>query len=175
MKDTSDVILTRMMSLHPKLMDLTLERVWRLLDLLGNPQDKLPPVVHIAGTNGKGSTQAMLRAGFEAAGKRVHAFTSPHLVKFHERIRLAGDLISEPELSELLDECYGVNGGRQITFFEITTCAALLAFSRVLRGASDRRAQLQQDFLILLKPKGASMQEKAKLAEAEVARACDPA
>lgn len=131
MKDTSDVILTRMMSLHPKLMDLTLDRVWRLLDLLGNPQDKLPPVVHIAGTNGKGSTQAMLRAGFEAAGKRVHAFTSPHLVKFHERIRLAGDLISEPELSELLDECYGVNGGRQITFFEITTCAALLAFSRV--------------------------------------------
>ncbi|MDG1457111.1 MAG: bifunctional folylpolyglutamate synthase/dihydrofolate synthase [Pseudoprimorskyibacter sp.] len=131
MTDTSDVILTRMMSLHPKLMDLTLDRVWHLLDLLGNPQDRLPPVIHIAGTNGKGSTQAMLRAGFEAAGKQVHAFTSPHLVKFNERIRLAGELISEPELSELLDECYVVNGGRQITFFEITTCAALLAFSRV--------------------------------------------
>jgi len=127
----SDVILDRMMSLHPKVMDLVLDRVWRLLDALGNPQDHLPPVIHIAGTNGKGSTQAMIRAGLEGAGKRVHAYTSPHLARFHERIRLAGELITEEHLTEVLDECYAVNGGEPITYFEITTCAALLAFSRV--------------------------------------------
>ncbi len=127
----SDVILERMMSLHPKVMDLVLDRVWRLLDALGNPQDNLPPVIHIAGTNGKGSTQAMIRAGLEGAGKRVHAYTSPHLARFHERIRLAGELITEDHLTEVLDECYAVNGGDPITYFEITTCAALLAFSRV--------------------------------------------
>lgn len=127
----SDVILERMMSLHPKVMDLVLDRVWRLLDALGNPQDHLPPVIHIAGTNGKGSTQAMIRAGLEGAGKRVHAYTSPHLARFHERIRLAGELITEEHLIEVLDECYAVNGGEPITYFEITTCAALLAFSRV--------------------------------------------
>ncbi|MGB1207789.1 MAG: bifunctional folylpolyglutamate synthase/dihydrofolate synthase [Paracoccaceae bacterium] len=126
----SDAILTRMMALHPKVMDLTLDRVWRLLEALGNPQNDLPPVIHIAGTNGKGSTQAMLRAGYEAAGLRVHAYTSPHLVRFHERIRLAGCLIAEPSLSALLDECYEVNGGVPITYFEITTCAAILAFAR---------------------------------------------
>jgi dihydrofolate synthase/folylpolyglutamate synthase len=120
-----------MMSLHPKVMDLVLDRVWRLLDALGNPQDHLPPVIHIAGTNGKGSTQAMIRAGLEGAGKRVHAYTSPHLARFHERIRLAGELITEEHLTEVLDECYAVNGGEPITYFEITTCAALLAFSRV--------------------------------------------
>lgn len=127
----SDVILERMMSLHPKIIDLTLDRVWRLLDALGNPQNALPPVIHIAGTNGKGSTQAMLRAGLEAAGCRVHAYTSPHLARFHERIRLAGELIPEPDLSAVLDECYAANGGAPITYFEITTCAALLAMSRV--------------------------------------------
>ena len=105
----SDQILARMMALHPKVIDLTLERVWRLLDALGNPQNDLPPVIHIAGTNGKGSTQAMIRAGLEAAGKRVHAYTSPHLARFHERIRLAGMLISEPDLTALLDECYAAN------------------------------------------------------------------
>lgn len=127
---TSDVILDRMMALHPKIIDLTLDRMLRLLDALGNPQDRLPPVIHIAGTNGKGSTQAMIRAGLESAGKTVHAYTSPHLARFHERIRLAGDLISEPALTEVLDECYAANGGENITYFEITTCAALLAFSR---------------------------------------------
>ncbi len=126
----SDVILERMMALHPKIIDLTLDRVWRLLEALGNPQDALPPVIHIAGTNGKGSTQAMLRAGLEAAGHRVHAYTSPHLARFHERIRLAGDLISENALTDVLDECYRANGGGNITYFEITTCAALLAISR---------------------------------------------
>ncbi|KUJ76435.1 bifunctional folylpolyglutamate synthase/dihydrofolate synthase [Ruegeria marisrubri] len=128
---TSDAILDRMMALHPKIIDLTLDRVWRLLEALGNPQDKLPPVIHIAGTNGKGSTQAMIRAGLEGAGLTAHAYTSPHLARFHERIRLAGELISEPDLTAVLDECYTANGGENITYFEITTCAALLAFSRV--------------------------------------------
>ncbi|MBN8292286.1 bifunctional folylpolyglutamate synthase/dihydrofolate synthase [Rhodobacter sp. NTK016B] len=120
-----------MMALHPKIIDLTLDRVWALLDKLGNPQNDLPPVIHIAGTNGKGSTQAMIRAGLEAAGKRVHAYTSPHLARFHERIRIAGSLITEEALTEVLDECYAVNGGTPITYFEITTVAAILAFSRV--------------------------------------------
>lgn len=126
----SDLILERMMALHPKVIDLTLDRVWRLLDVLGNPQRDLPPVIHIAGTNGKGSTQAMIRAGLEATGKRVHAYTSPHLARFHERIRLSGELISEPDLTAILDECYAANGGEDITYFEITTCAAILAFAR---------------------------------------------
>lgn len=126
----SDVILARMLKLHPKLMDLTLDRIWRLLRALGNPQNDLPPVIHIAGTNGKGSTQAMIRAGLEASGKRVHAYTSPHLARFHERIRLAGTLITEEALTEVLDECYAANLRETITYFEITTCAALLAFAR---------------------------------------------
>lgn len=126
----SDVILDRMMALHPKIIDLTLDRVWRLLAALDNPQTKLPPVIHIAGTNGKGSTQAMIRAGLEGAGRTVHAYTSPHLARFHERIRLAGELISEPALTAVLDECYAANDGENITYFEITTCAALLAFAR---------------------------------------------
>lgn len=130
MTQGSDVILERMMTLHPKVIDLTLARVDRLLAALGNPERSIPPVVHIAGTNGKGSTQAMIRAGLEAGGDRVHAYTSPHLARFHERIRLAGELISEPALTALLDECVRVNGPDEITFFEITTCAAFLAFAR---------------------------------------------
>ncbi|WP_272009586.1 bifunctional folylpolyglutamate synthase/dihydrofolate synthase [Roseovarius sp. ZX-A-9] len=126
----SDVILQRMMALHPKIIDLTLDRVWRLLAALGNPQDALPPVIHIAGTNGKGSTQAMLRAGLEGTGASVHAYTSPHLARFHERIRIAGHLITEDALTDVLDECYRANGTDSITYFEITTCAALLAMSR---------------------------------------------
>ena len=126
----SDVILDRMMALHPKIIDLTLDRVWRLLQALGNPQNDLPPVIHLAGTNGKGSTQAMIRAGLEAAGKHVHAYTSPHLARFHERIRLAGDLIAEPALTAVLEECYAANHGADITYFEITTCAAVLAMAR---------------------------------------------
>jgi dihydrofolate synthase/folylpolyglutamate synthase len=126
----SDAILERMMTLHPKVIDLTLDRVHRLLAALGNPERRLPPVIHIAGTNGKGSTQAMIRAGLEATGARVHAYTSPHLARFHERIRLAGTLISEPALTALLDECVQANGPDEITFFEITTCAAFLAFAR---------------------------------------------
>ena len=127
---SSDAILERMMALHPKIIDLTLDRMWRLLAALGHPETRLPPVIHIAGTNGKGSTQAMIRAGLEATGLAVHAYTSPHLARFHERIRLAGALVSEPALTRLLDECYRANGGDPITYFEITTCAALLAFAR---------------------------------------------
>ena len=126
----SDLILERMMALHPKVIDLTLDRMWRLLHALNDPQDRLPPVIHIAGTNGKGSTQAMIRAGLESAQKTVHAYTSPHLARFHERIRLAGDLISETALTQILDECYATNEGGNITYFEITTAAALLAFAR---------------------------------------------
>ena len=128
---SSDAVLERMMTLHPKVIDLVMDRVERLLAALGNPERSVPPVIHIAGTNGKGSTQAMIRAGLEAGGSLVHAYTSPHLARFHERIRLAGELISEDALTALLDECVVANGPDEITFFEITTCAAFLAFSRV--------------------------------------------
>jgi dihydrofolate synthase / folylpolyglutamate synthase len=127
----SDIVLARLTRLHPKLIDLSLGRIEGLLAALGNPQDRLPPVIHVAGTNGKGSTVATLRACLEAGGWRVHAYTSPHLVRFHERIRLAGELIGEDRLILLLEECEGANRGAPITYFEITTAAALLAFARV--------------------------------------------
>ncbi len=126
----SDLVLERLNRLHPKIIDLSLERTWRLLERLGHPERRLPPVVHVAGTNGKGSVIAYLRAMLEAAGYRVHVYTSPHLVRFHERIRLAGKLIEEPALLALLKECESVNGAEPITFFEITTCAAFLEFTR---------------------------------------------
>ncbi len=126
----SDEILARLTALHPKIIDLSLDRIERLLGKLGNPERRIPPVIHVAGTNGKGSTCAFLRSMLEAAGKRVHVYTSPHLVRFHERIRLSGKLIDEDELQALLEECEVANGGDPITFFEITTAAAFLAFSR---------------------------------------------
>jgi dihydrofolate synthase / folylpolyglutamate synthase len=130
----SDAILKRLLSLHPKIIDLKLDRMWRILARLGNPEEDLPPVLHVAGTNGKGSTIAYLRSAMEAAGLSVHCYTSPHLIKFHERIRLGrhggGELIAEDQLSALLEECEAVNGGEPITFFEITTAAAFLAFAR---------------------------------------------
>ncbi len=126
----SDAILTRLLSLHPKIIDLSLGRMEALLAKLGHPERKLPPVIHVAGTNGKGSTVSYLRHIMQAAGLTVHAYTSPHLVKFHERIRVANDLISEADLTALLEECEQVNGGEPITFFEITTAAAFLAYSR---------------------------------------------
>ncbi|MDD9926228.1 MAG: bifunctional folylpolyglutamate synthase/dihydrofolate synthase [Rhodospirillaceae bacterium] len=126
---SSDAILARLMALHPKKIDLTLGRTVDLLDKLGRPQDRLPPVVHVAGTNGKGSLIAFMRAILEAAGYRVHCYTSPHLVRFNERIRLAGELIPETQLSQLLGYCEIVNEGRPITFFEITTAAAFRAFA----------------------------------------------
>lgn len=125
-----DAILERLTRLHPKVIDLSLERVLRLLGALGNPQDRLPPVIHVAGTNGKGSTVATLRALFEAAGMRAHVYTSPHLVRFAERIRIAGSLPTDPDLLALLEEVEAANGGNPVTFFEITTAAAFLAFAR---------------------------------------------
>ncbi|VAW20551.1 Dihydrofolate synthase @ Folylpolyglutamate synthase [hydrothermal vent metagenome] len=127
----TDKILARLLELHPeKLIDLKLDRVERLLEALGRPQDHLPPIIHVAGTNGKGSTIAHLRAFLESAGKKVHVSTSPHLVRFAERIRLAGELVSERELSEVLQFCEERNKGLAITYFEITTAAAFYLFSR---------------------------------------------
>jgi dihydrofolate synthase / folylpolyglutamate synthase len=128
--ETSDRVLERLGRLHPKLIDLSLGRVERLLAALGNPHEKLPPVFHVAGTNGKGSVIATLRACLEAGGYRVHTYISPHLVRFHERIRLAGRLIEEEALIALLEECERANNGAPITYFEITTAAAFLAFVR---------------------------------------------
>ena len=119
-----------MQKLHPKVIDLTLDRMGRCLAAVGNPHLSQPPVIHVAGTNGKGSVQAMIRAGLEAAGKTVHAYTSPHLARFHERIRVAGALITEAELTNILDEVYDANSGDTITYFEITTVAAFLAFAK---------------------------------------------
>src|ERR671922_285644 len=127
---TSDIVLERVMRLHPKVIDLELSRVERLLTLVGNPEKKLPPVIHVAGTNGKGSVIAYLRAFLEAAGLRVHVYTSPHLVRFNERIRVAGKLIDDAALAAILEEVERINAGRPITFFEVTTAAAFLAFAR---------------------------------------------
>ena len=125
----SDVVLKRLLGLHPKLIDLSLGRVHTLLEKLGHPERSLPPVVHVAGTNGKGSVIAFMRAALEAAGYKVDVHTSPHLVRFHERIRLNGKLIKENYLQEILELCERVNGSEPITFFEITTVAALVAFA----------------------------------------------
>lgn len=125
----SDRVLERLLALHPRLIDLSLDRMWRLLSALDHPQDKCPPIIHIAGTNGKGSTAALLRAMLEAEGKRVHAYHSPHLIRFHERIVLAGAEIAEPLLEDVLARVENANQGRPITFFEVTTAAAFLAFA----------------------------------------------
>jgi dihydrofolate synthase/folylpolyglutamate synthase len=126
----SELILARLQGLHPKVIDLSLERIERLLARLDHPERALAPVVHIAGTNGKGSTLAMLDAMLRAAGRSVQRYISPHLVRFDERILFDGRPIAETELSEVLDVCEGVNDGAPITFFEITTAAAFLAFAR---------------------------------------------
>lgn len=127
----AEAIIDRLHALHPKLIDLSLGRMERCLAALGHPERRLPPVVHVAGTNGKGSTCAFLRAIAEAAGQRVHVYTSPHLVRFHERIRLAGRLVEEEALAAALEEVERANAGAPITVFEITTAVALLLFSRV--------------------------------------------
>ena len=124
-----DVLVARLRALHPSLIDLTTGRVERLLEALGRPQDRLPPVIHVAGTNGKGSTVAYLRAIAEAAGLKVHVLTSPHLVRFVERIRVAGVLITEDELAGLIDRAEAANAGQPISFFEFTTVIALQAFA----------------------------------------------
>ena len=127
--DQVTAILDRLLALHPREIDLSLGRMERLLDALGRPQDRLPPTIHIAGTNGKGSTTAFMRAILEAAGLRVHVYTSPHLVAFNERIRIAGRLVDDARLISALDACEQANAGAEITFFEVTTAAALLLFA----------------------------------------------
>ncbi len=124
-------VVTRLQALHPKLIDLSLGRMRALLEKLGHPEERLPPMVHVAGTNGKGSTCAFLRAIAEAAGWRVHVYTSPHLVRFNERIRLAGSIVDDDTLQSALDEVERRNDGAPITVFEVLTAAALLLFSRV--------------------------------------------
>jgi len=125
-----DSIVARLTRLHPKRIDLSLGRIERLLAALGHPERKLPPVIHVAGTNGKGSVIAFMRASLEAAGRRVHVYTSPHLARFNERFRLGGALVSDAELSATLEECERTNAGEPITVFEITTAAGLMLFAR---------------------------------------------
>src|SRR5947209_2134388 len=128
-----DEILSRLLNLHPKRIDLSLGRIERLLAGLGHPETRLPPVIHVAGTNGKGSTIAFMRAMLEAAGKSVHVYTSPHLIDFNERIRVGrhggGVLVSDAALQAALERCEDANAGAPITFFEITTAAAFLLFA----------------------------------------------
>jgi dihydrofolate synthase/folylpolyglutamate synthase len=129
-------IITRLLALHPKRIDLSLDRIRRLLDRLDHPETKIPPVIHVAGTNGKGSTVAFMRAVLEAAGRSVHVYTSPHLVRFNERFRIGaaggGALVSDEALAQALEECERANAGEPITVFEIETAAAFLLFSRHL-------------------------------------------
>jgi len=125
----SDLILERMLALHPLKIDLSLGRLENLLGLMGDPHLHLPPVIHVAGTNGKGSTVAFMRAVLEAAGRKVHVYTSPHLVRFHERIRLAGQLVDEARLTAALQACEQVNAGAPITLFEMTTAVAFKLFA----------------------------------------------
>ena len=129
------VALARLQALHPKLIDLSLGRIQRLLSALGAPHRRLPPVIHVAGTNGKGSTLAFLRAILEAAGYRVHVYTSPHLLRFNERIRLAGSLIGDDHLIDLFDRTETANAGAPITYFEVATAAAFLGFAEVSADA----------------------------------------
>src|SRR5215216_2958441 len=137
--DSSDALIARFLALHPKVIDLSLGRVQRLLADLGHPERRLPPVVHMAGTNGKGSTIAFMRAILESAGLSVHVYTSPHLVRFHERIRLGriggGRFVDEERLVEALSRCETVNGAEPITVFEITTAAAFLLFAETPAAA----------------------------------------
>ena len=160
--DRAAAALDRLARLHPKLIDLGLNRSFALLERLGNPHHHLPPTIHVAGTNGKGSTIAFLRAMAEEAGLTVHVYSSPHLCRFNERIRLAGRLIDDGGLADLLEEVETANGDMAVTFFEITTAAAMLAFSRVpadlllletgLGGALDSTNVLQTPLATIITP-----------------------
>ena len=160
--DRAAAALDRLSRLHPKLIDLGLERSFSLLKKLGNPHHQLPPTIHVAGTNGKGSTIALLRAMAEEAGLKVHVYSSPHLCRFNERIRLAGELIDDGGLADLLEEVETANGDMAATFFEVTTAAAMLAFSRVpadlllletgLGGALDSTNVLQTPLATIITP-----------------------
>src|SRR5262245_64655976 len=131
-----DEIIARLLALHPKRIDLSLDRMWRILERLGHPERHLPPVIHVAGTNGKGSAIAFMRAILEAAGRSVHVYTSPHLVRFNERFRLGasggGRVVGDEVLAAALTECERANAGEPITVFEIETAAGFLLFSRNL-------------------------------------------
>lgn len=127
--DSLTQALDRLLQLHPKRMDLSLGRMRRILAALGDPELRAPPTIHVAGTNGKGSTVAFMRAMLEADGKRVHVYTSPHLIRFNERIRLASALAEDDELVWALDEVERINAGEPLTFFEATTAAAFLLFA----------------------------------------------
>ncbi|MCZ4271997.1 folylpolyglutamate synthase/dihydrofolate synthase family protein [Maritalea porphyrae] len=127
----TEEITQRLLALHPKKMDLSLERLNRLLAQLDHPENQLPPVIHVAGTNGKGSTIAFMRAMLEAAGKRVHVYASPHLTHFNERFRLAGTFVDDKRLNETLERIEKINAGQTITFFEITTAVAFDLFCQV--------------------------------------------
>ncbi|WP_336489325.1 bifunctional folylpolyglutamate synthase/dihydrofolate synthase [Methylobacterium nigriterrae] len=133
--DSSDALMARFLALHPRTIDLSLGRIESLLAKLNHPERRLPPVIHVAGTNGKGSTIAFMRAILEAGGLSAHVYTSPHLVRFHERIRLGaiggGQFVPEDRLADAFARCEAANGGDPITVFEITTAAALLLFSEV--------------------------------------------
>jgi dihydrofolate synthase/folylpolyglutamate synthase len=124
-----DGIVARLHGLHPRLIDLSLDRLLALLEKLGHPERRLPPIIHVAGTNGKGSTCAFLRAMAEAAGMRVHVYTSPHLVRFNERIRVAGALVSDTDLVAAMEEIERINDSAPITVFEVITAAALHLFA----------------------------------------------
>lgn len=183
MNKATSAILERLTKLHPKAIDLSLGRVERLLDRLGDPQNNLPPVIHVAGTNGKGSVVAFMRAMLEAAGRRVHVYTSPHLVRFGERIRVAGSIIEDEPLIGLLEECERANRDDPITFFEITTAAAFLAFARApaeaviletgLGGRLDATNTVQRPVLTVLTP--ISLDHQAFLGESLTAIAGEKA
>lgn len=129
-QDRIEPIIDRLHGLYPRLIDLSLDRLRSLLTKLGSPEQKLPPIIHVAGTNGKGSTCAFVRAMAEAAGLRVHVYTSPHLVRFNERIRIAGTLVTDEELSATLERLEQLNAGSPITVFEVITAAALCLFAQ---------------------------------------------
>jgi dihydrofolate synthase/folylpolyglutamate synthase len=175
----SDTILLRLTALHPSRIDMGLGRIERLLAQLGHPERKVAPVIHVAGTNGKGSVCAFARAMLEAQGLKVHAYTSPHLVNFRERIRLAGQIIDEGELCATLEECERVNDGEPITFFEITTAAAFLAFSRHpadvlilevgMGGKTDATNVVARQHITVITPVGLDHQEFLGLTIADIA------
>ena len=140
-----DAMLARLLALHPKRIDLALDRMQHVLAALDHPERRLPPVIHVGGTNGKGSTIAFMRAILEAGGLAAHVYTSPHLVRFHERIRLGriggGQYVPEDRLADAFARCEAINGGDPITVFEITTAAALL-FGALQAGGQEMQLQV---------------------------------
>jgi dihydrofolate synthase/folylpolyglutamate synthase len=185
MKHSSDALLQRLLALHARKLDLSLGRLERLLVELGDPHLHLAPVIHVGGTNGKGSTIAFMRAMLEAAGLAVHVHTSPHLVRFHERVRLGrkgapGELVSEEELVEALERCERVNAGEEISFFEIAMAATFLLFARHaadvvllevgLGGRGDATNVIRAPAATVITPIGLDHQEWLGSTLAEIAR-----